>query len=504
MGVFCDYLGDMNIPDELKDEFNKNMITLLQRGGMMKFEKVSLFGKELSLLKPLEEDEEGKIHFFYNYFEDDAWESAIYYPKNQVLYSGKIGSDEFNRVICSAYIIYELYAPDHGMVDLNGNIVDPVPYIAWINHVLHSNFNARNRMDWWHCYESYCFHQLEDDSYDKESCMNIVLSILPKDKVTIFGITPSEYWDIYFSTMGTGDLKEHKIEPGSYYEEILKAKQEVDRLFEGGNPSGKEKLYNLLKLPYEKRKAIEDENLKAVAEMSLRLPARVFVYLAAEILDIDFMTEWYSIHGQFYTDAVVCDYLSEERIKERDTARKTKIEEMKTSDFLRMDQSYKLGDPEELKDKPNYYISDDDLIYWWDGSDDVVLSDQMIKIIAKWSEELKDIEAELTDDSIADYDMLKALIDLLSQANSSYKRIFAFRTMFYEFIENNKNIHYIAAVKLLEKILDDNWETGKIIERVGRWEFASKNVTFNEGRVTVKRYLSLLANKKLRKQYLGF
>ena len=54
MGVFCDYLGDMNIPDELKDEFNKNMITLLQRGGMMKFEKVSLFGKELSLLKPLE------------------------------------------------------------------------------------------------------------------------------------------------------------------------------------------------------------------------------------------------------------------------------------------------------------------------------------------------------------------------------------------------------------------------------------------------------------------
>ena len=54
---------------------------------------------------------------------------------------------------------------------------------------------------------------------------------------------------------------------------------------------GKEKLYNLLKLPFEKRKVIEDENLKAVAEMSLRLPARVFVYLAAEIMNIDFMPE---------------------------------------------------------------------------------------------------------------------------------------------------------------------------------------------------------------------
>ncbi len=47
-------------------------------------------------------------------------------------------------------------------------------------------------------------------------------------------------------------------------------------------------------------------------------------------------------------------------------------------------------------------------------------------------------QAEQTDDSIADYDMLKALIDLLSQANSSYKRIFAFRNLFCEFIENNK------------------------------------------------------------------
>lgn len=29
-------------------------------------------------------------------------------------------------------------------------------------------------------------------------------------------------------------------------------------------------------------------------------------------------------------------------------------------------------------------------------------------------------------------------------------------------------------------------------------------MTFNEGRVAVKRYLSLLANKRLRKKYFGF
>lgn len=124
--------------------------------------------------------------------------------------------------------------------------------------------------------------------------------------------------------MGTGDLKEFNAESGSYYKEILKAKQEVNQLFECGNLMGKEKLYNLLKLPFEKRKVIEDENLKAIAEMSLRLPARVFVYLAAEIMNIDFMPEWYRMHDQFYTDAVVSDYLSEDRIKERDNDKKNK------------------------------------------------------------------------------------------------------------------------------------------------------------------------------------
>ena len=37
MGTFCDYKGNMTIPDEFKDEFNENMIKILQRGGMMQF-----------------------------------------------------------------------------------------------------------------------------------------------------------------------------------------------------------------------------------------------------------------------------------------------------------------------------------------------------------------------------------------------------------------------------------------------------------------------------------
>lgn len=79
-----------------------------------------------------------------------------------------------------------------------------------------------------------------------------------------------------------------------------------------------------------------------------------------------------------------------------------------------------------------------------------------------------------------------------------------FKICFMSLQQNNKDIHYFAALKLFEKILDENWETGKIIQSVESWSTASKNVICNEGRITVKRYLSVLANKKLRVKCFGF
>ena len=73
----------MTIPDEFKDEFNENMIKILQRGGMMQFENVHMYGKEIHLIRPVECDEEGSILSF-NYFEDDLWESVLFNSRTQV------------------------------------------------------------------------------------------------------------------------------------------------------------------------------------------------------------------------------------------------------------------------------------------------------------------------------------------------------------------------------------------------------------------------------------
>lgn len=76
--------------------------------------------------------------------------------------------------------------------------------------------------------------------------------------------------------------------------------------------------------------------------------------------------------------------------------------------------------------------------------------------------------------------------------------------MFYEFIENSEKMEYKAAVGLLRFLAKVNAEQGKIIEKCSSWTTASKNITFNNGRLSIKQYLAVMANKKLREEYFGF
>ena len=55
------------------------------------------------------------------------------------------------------------------------------------------------------------------------------------------------------------------------------------------------------------------------------------------------------------------------------------------------------------------------------------------------------------------------------------------------------------------EIAEENREEGKIIEKArSSWDITSRNVTHNIGRLRLKRYLAVMANKKLREKYFGF
>lgn len=86
-----------------------------------------------------------------------------------------------------------------------------------------------------------------------------------------------------------------------------------------------------------------------------------------------------------------------------------------------------------------------------------------------------------------------------------YKRIYPFKIMFYDFIQNSEKKEYRAALALLKKLYEENKEEGKVIKYAeGDWDWVSKNVTQNIARLRLKRYLSVMANDKMRKKYFNF
>ena len=102
-------------------------------------------------------------------------------------------------------------------------------------------------------------------------------------------------------------------------------------------------------------------------------------------------------------------------------------------------------------------------------------------------------------------DFLKDFCATLEEINQTYQRILPFQSMFYEFTQNGYKKEYRAAVSLLRELAEENKEEGKAIEYLrGYWDLANRKVTFNQGRLNMKRYMSIMANRSLRMKYFGF
>lgn len=199
-------------------------------------------------------------------------------------------------------------------------------------------------------------------------------------------------------------------------------------------------------------------------------------------------------------------------IKQKENAETEPFSEVTTSEYFRQTGYtvfWYLSEEDIMK--PDYILTDDDRLYWWDGTNEVIISENVITLFEEYKLLFKSmLENELTFKEISgDHfckveDFTQEFIEILSDIDEQYKRIFSFESMFYEFIENKDKVEYRAAAGLLYYLSKRYAKEGKIIEKCGSWDIASKNVICNEGRMRIKQYLAVLANKKLREKFFGF
>ena len=153
MGSYAAYCGSYNIPEDKQAVFVKQMLRVLDLGGMMETTEVQLFDQRLELLQPVREIKAEKIYFHFNYFEDRGWKTAGFTPKDTYLWTEKIGDAEFSDTITAAYMLYELYDPEYGFAIKDCDFVEASQTIGWLNHILGTRFSIGKRANLWECIE---------------------------------------------------------------------------------------------------------------------------------------------------------------------------------------------------------------------------------------------------------------------------------------------------------------------------------------------------------------
>lgn len=153
MGTFAGYFGSLHIPEERRAEFAERMRKLFIQGGMMTLEPVNMLGITVEVMTPPLCSENSLCFVDYNYFEDDQWEgtgfNAEAAPTENIVWSHKIGTRQFNWVTVAAYVLAEFYSDSFMVAEMDGLVVNAVEYIGWINHLFHETYtNARVKSLW--------------------------------------------------------------------------------------------------------------------------------------------------------------------------------------------------------------------------------------------------------------------------------------------------------------------------------------------------------------------
>lgn len=149
MGTYVWYSGAADYPLEKRKRIKENILKILDAGGMMQIGTIKNNNHELYVLSKPEKDQNNRILWNFNYFEDDMWETASLDCKDLQIYSNKVGNEEYKDVMIALYMLSELEDNDIGFTMCNGDIVSEEKYVGWINQILGTNYSFRKRFNLW-------------------------------------------------------------------------------------------------------------------------------------------------------------------------------------------------------------------------------------------------------------------------------------------------------------------------------------------------------------------
>ena len=500
MGTYVWYSGAADYPLEKRKRIKENILKILDAGGMMQIGTIKNNNHELYVLSKPEKDQNNRILWNFNYFEDDMWETASLDCKDLQIYSKKVGNEEYKDVMIALYMLSELEDNDIGFTMCNGDIVSEEKYVGWINQILGTNYSFRKRFNLW---ENVVWYIENEKCEEMHISMKELFELIPKNLRYAAGGT--ELADLLWIINGTSSLLPKNVESNSYAYDIWLCQRAIQEIFIKDLEDEEEKILSLLQMPRNRRRSITDPVMKKLAKFTLFLPARIILFLYTEFTGDNFWEIWSAIKSNVYNDEKMKKYASKELELYRKIFIEGPIAPVTTSDFLCQDGYFTFwATPPELGGEENYYISDWDRLYWWEKIEDVEITEEIdiwLNMLVKEYEMILKGKEQETENAFVDH-----IFNTMEYLNSFYGRIYLFKEFYNELLNNSHEVRYQAILDLLDKFGEKNKEIGRVYQKYGNkeWCLLSKNLKCNRGRMEIKRIISVMANKELRKKYFGF
>lgn len=465
MGSYAAYTGAINIPPERFPTFNRYMEKILNYGGIIWRYNRKVMGHDITLICPVNFMNEETVRFCLNYFDDSFGETATYDVKTGALYTGKVGDRAFEAVIDAAYMLYEVFLNNPVGIAITDDEWWNENILGWINHILGTHYTKEARTHVWMLAEY--FQEMRECNYRYR--------MMP-DGYRFACMIPEEE-DLLYIERGENETNQKMIISEDTYEydvwECRKALVQYYNTFQDRKQQALENLSAFLKLARKERTQNVDDTLEKIAELSLYMPARVFLYLTAEIQGKDFWTMWHELKDEVYHDEQMKNY---------------------PRDILNQIHDWWVCGVHDICTADYLHTTDDDRLYWWhETSEEVIISSEMDKILKKLAAIHNEILKALQETDLKSHTDL-SLMEVLERIHKSYGHVYAFDTMFDEFLDHTDRLPYKAAVEMLSYLTDMEKEENPL-----------KNVAISIPVVTLtKRFLAVLANIPLRKKYFEF
>ena len=450
MGTYLGYFGDRTIPEDKREEFTRKILTILNQGGMMDLEEVSMFGKKIWLLKPLQiQPGQESLTFCYNYFENDIWETAGYRPGSCYFYTNKVGWLQFDLVCSAVYVLYEFYVDSFEMANRDDHIYDAREIIGWLNYLFGEHYTNRRATNLWRIYQLLPDYRKDDH----------LLPLLPDDAsmdilgtLTYLAVTQENHEDKWKQIMAVSPHGPEEITLPDCIRIAGNALKDLKASDETSEREKLEQLKNVLKAGDQKVSPEIPKLYRFIGGITSLLPVEITAKLVADTFSLNFPTLQEELRPYARDVRELWNY--------KDRQPPKPIPPVDTASFLG--------------------CSDDDRAWWWTPGGDVHFSGEMTAWLSQCRTELETlVNQELL---LHGTEPLKLLIETLYDIQEHHRYVFAFREMFYDFVAHSDLPTVQATIQYLRQLSEREPDSS----------------------FSLRRYLAVLGNLPLREKVFGF